>query len=449
MLNKSNLYAIILFLCGVVYIFITPPFQVPDAQTHFYRAYQVSAGEFVSEKRGNRTGGEIPASLLELQSVFSHLKFKPNNKTSSSEIFNAFDIQHTSKNKFVGFENTAAFSPIPYLPAALGITISKSLSSSLLIAYYLSCLCTLIISLIAIRLAMGILPHHGILIFTFSLLPMFMFQLASISSDSLSNSISILFISQIFSVISRENKVHKLFLLKILITGILLALCKQTYSILFILTALVTPRYFNNWARYLNYQIIFCTSILVFLISWQYIFNEIYSPLSWVKGANAKLQLLHIISNPSYFVQIVSADLSHNYQNYILQMGGARLGWLDTHLPHFIIWLNLGILCIIAYTTNALEKLTAWQYLIILMTIIFGILMIELALYLHAQPVGSSRIVGVHGRYFLHLAFVFLLMLSSLPKPFKINTTLQLCLILSSSISYLVSLPAILTRYYL
>ena len=449
MLSKLNIYTIVLFLCGVVYIFITPPFQVPDSQTHFYRAYQISAGEFISEKRGSRTGGEIPASLVELQSVFSHLRFKPNNKTSSTQIINAFDIQHASKKKFVGFENTAVFSPIPYLPAALGIVISKLLSNSLLISYYFSCLFTLIASLIAIRLAMGILPQYSILIFTFSLLPMFMFQLASISSDSLSNSISILFISQIFSVISGKNKVHKLFLLQVLISGTLLALCKQTYSILFILTAVITPRYFNNWTQYLKYQIIFCTSILLVLISWQYIISDIYSPLAWVKGANAKLQLQHIINNPSIFAHIVRADLVQNYQNYILLMGGARLGWLDTHLPHFIIWINLGILCIIAYTLSALQRLTVWQYLTILMTIIFGILMIELALYLHAQPVGSSRIVGVHGRYFLHLAFVFLLMLSTLPKFLKINTTLQLCLVLCSSISYLVSLPAILTRYYL
>lgn len=42
---------------------MNPPFQVPDEQFHFYRAYQISESTLISTKNGYETGDYLPSSL--------------------------------------------------------------------------------------------------------------------------------------------------------------------------------------------------------------------------------------------------------------------------------------------------------------------------------------------------------------------------------------------------
>ncbi len=445
---KSNTLIGILFLFGIIYIVITPPFQVPDAPAHFFRAHQISQGELISEKRGERTGGEIPSSLFELRDLFAGISYYPDNIASVSGNIAAFKIKLDTDNKeFVGFENSAVFSPVPYVPAVAGIIVSKLVTDSALVSYYAAAILTLIAGLLILKLAMELLPQYRLLIFAFCLTPIFIFELASFSSDSLSNSFSILFICQIFAVVSRERQIDKSFLAQLLITGVCLALCKQTYSVLFTLTALITPQYFKNWFGYFKYQTIFCITMLLAILGWQLVVSNTYSPLPWIRGVDAALQLQNVLEHPIGFLHVVWADLMRHYQNYILMMGGAVLGWVDTLLPFSIIWMHLGVLIVLFYISKTNIELTLWQFFMSLLTIIVGILIVELALYLHAQPVGSSRISGVHGRYFLHLGFLLLMIISALPKTFQ-SETFSKVLVLICFIPYLVSIPIIMARYY-
>ena len=55
---------------GLLVIFITPPFQVPDEINHFYRAWQLSEGQFLPVKNDARVGGFIPKSVDSLTVFF-------------------------------------------------------------------------------------------------------------------------------------------------------------------------------------------------------------------------------------------------------------------------------------------------------------------------------------------------------------------------------------------
>jgi len=447
-MSRSNIYIFLLFIFGIVYIVITPPFQVPDAPAHFFRAHQISQGDFISEKRDERTGGMLPSNLLTLRDLFAGISYYPENIASVSGNIAAFDIEIDADNKeFIGFENTAVFSPVPYIPAAIAIAASGLITDSALVTYYAAAISTMIISLLILKLAMELLPQYRLLIFAFCLTPIFIFELASFSSDSLSNSLSVLFICQIFLGVSRTKDINTSYLIQLLVTGVLLALCKQTYSVLFMLTALITPQYFKNAFGYFKYQTIYCGTLLIAILSWQLVVSNIYSPLPWVRGADAALQLQNVFEHPIGFFQVIWADLIRNHYNYLLQMGGAVLGWVDTLLPFTLIWIHMVTLMFLAYILNVNLKFSPWQYMMALLTIVVGVIVVELALYLHAQPFGASRIEGIHGRYFLHLAFLLLMIISALPK-FVQSTILERGCIAICITPYFVSIPIMITRYY-
>src|SRR5258708_11158705 len=66
--------ALVCFLLGlsaaVSMIVLTPPFQVPDEQVHFHRAYQLSELQPRGIVRDGAAGGVLPSSLIELSEPF-------------------------------------------------------------------------------------------------------------------------------------------------------------------------------------------------------------------------------------------------------------------------------------------------------------------------------------------------------------------------------------------
>ena len=63
-----------ILLFGLLFALLIPPFQSPDEPNHFYRAWQVSEGHFFPEKKGDRLGGMLPASLMQVYDSFHFLK---------------------------------------------------------------------------------------------------------------------------------------------------------------------------------------------------------------------------------------------------------------------------------------------------------------------------------------------------------------------------------------
>src|SRR5262245_40105858 len=112
---------------GGLLLAITPPLQVPDEEAHFYRAFQVSDGGLIAEKRDARSGGWIPESLVVVTDRFIGLAHSQQ-RTTVAAIVDAFSIPlDPSLRQFVGFENTSPQTPLSYLPQSLGMRLGRAL----------------------------------------------------------------------------------------------------------------------------------------------------------------------------------------------------------------------------------------------------------------------------------------------------------------------------------
>ena len=59
---------------GLLFVFIVPPFQVPDEFDHFFKAYLVSKGNFVTPVRENgSTYVKIPKALQDFSDAHEYL----------------------------------------------------------------------------------------------------------------------------------------------------------------------------------------------------------------------------------------------------------------------------------------------------------------------------------------------------------------------------------------
>ena len=193
---------------GGLLLAITPPFQVPDEQMHFYRAFQVSDGGFVAEKRDGRSGGWIPESLVAVTAPFMGLRFHPETKTTVGAILAAFSVPlDRSMRQFVGFENTTVQTPISYLPQSLGISLGKALGLGPLALLYLGRGANLIASLLVTLLAIRAAPVFKWVFVLIALMPMAVFEMASVSADAFTNAVSLLFTALILRLALTESAV--------------------------------------------------------------------------------------------------------------------------------------------------------------------------------------------------------------------------------------------------
>ncbi len=49
-MKSEHVFLILGLLFGLAFVFVTPPFQVPDEYNHFFRAYEISQGKLLSQK---------------------------------------------------------------------------------------------------------------------------------------------------------------------------------------------------------------------------------------------------------------------------------------------------------------------------------------------------------------------------------------------------------------
>src|ERR1035441_9256429 len=60
-LRPHSVFLLLAVLFGLAVLVANPPYQAPDENDHYWRAYQLSEGGVVGRKQGNNAGGDLPA----------------------------------------------------------------------------------------------------------------------------------------------------------------------------------------------------------------------------------------------------------------------------------------------------------------------------------------------------------------------------------------------------
>ncbi len=235
-------YLVIALIFGPVFLIITPPFQTPDEPVHFYRSFEIS------ELNIFKYQDEVPQSLVEVAAIQERMKFKSWEKTSREEILSLAKIMlDPGKRANVG---TLAYT-LPYIPQALGIAIGKIFSLPPLWLLYMGRLFNLLFSCALIFIAIQLTPIHKWLFFLLAVMPMTISQVASVSYDALTISLSFLLIALIFNfAFNSEKVIHKKDIVFLFIASVLLALSKPPYFIIAFSFLIIPVLKFGNRKKY-------------------------------------------------------------------------------------------------------------------------------------------------------------------------------------------------------
>lgn len=401
--NVQLFCLLVVLICATPLLFITPPFQVPDEQQHFFRAYQISEGSLYAVVRDGAAGATLPSSLIETTNKFLGSRSLHGERTVSK--FSVFSLKENlgkdlrpDDREFIAFTGAAFYSPIPYIPQALAMFVGRKLGFGPLDLMYFARIANLLVALMLISVATRLTPYNKSAFMLVSLLPMSLTLFSSISADSLVIGTAFLFLALSFQAFEKKYWSTKSYVAA-LICAIVFCSIKIVYAPLILISA---PAFFQskNIKKNLLCQIIlFLVPVLVTYLWLRSVSDLIVPPKV---DTNIAEQLQFVKHQPWMFVKAMIHGIISSSFYFFMIIG--ILGWLSVKLysiSYFIPVLALSAALFSRSTINVRRDSLILGWWLILSA--SCITLIFLALYLYWNPVGAYAVDGVQGRYFTPL----------------------------------------------
>ena len=459
----ANLFLLLALVFGVLFLFLEPPFVVPDENAHMMNIYRISHGSLFFNVEEGRMGSVVSAEEHDFLSVYGG-KY---NGAENPERYNLQTMRELSarpvSTETLFAENTFAdINPFSYLVATLGVLLARLFSGGALNAYgalLAAKFANLIFYAFIIRLAILRTGAFRNTIFLLSLMPMAIFEGASASYDSILIASAFLLFAETTRILRREQPIDRTNVAIVCVAVAFLVSAKLAYAPLVLILLAIPPRKFGGWKRYFLCFGAVALIGLVFCI-FPMVLTKILSRDVVKTLTDAQVeQQAYVSAHPGAFPNAVFHSIGH-FGGYWLESFFGILGWLDTYFPKLFVNLffvfstftALADLCDVPRTGAAVRVLSPLGVLIFLVGSFY-------TMYLQWNPVlvgavGGDLIYGCQGRYFIPVApFVLIPFANPLLRRIKLGGMLKAIrasLVSIVAVCYLVLTAALLlVRYWI
>jgi len=393
---KKSASVILIAVFGIAYLVVMPMMQIPDDTGHYLRSYEISQGRFVTEREEGLGVSYLPGNLYPEEVVprvvgdENHVRYKDFKGIS-------YTLDKDTPVRYVN-STQAMYSPVNYLPQAIGCFIADIFTDNTLIIYYSARILNFIVCLLLLAISIKIVPSGKRLFLVVAGMPMFLQQMTSLSTDSVTNSVVILLVSLVMNICRKEGKCSKGECAALIALDFTLALCKMVYLPICFLVLLIPNKKLPG-----HKKAIICSGSVALNLSW--LFYSLGYLTEFRAGVDSKAQLMFVLTNIPAYVGIFFRTVFIKAIDWAGTMVGAKLGTLSimTNLiliSAYIIMLGLEIL----FRTEEEKTILSRGQKVLLCILFFGIWALTLScLYLQWTPVGNEVIEGFQGRYLIPL----------------------------------------------
>jgi uncharacterized membrane protein len=407
--GSIRFFVVTALLFGLIFLVVTPPFQGADEPVHFLRAYQISEGNFVIDKHGAQAGGELPRSLddtIKLLSTHPHIEFKADKKYNIYKTSKAFSYKlnpNVKKQQF--FSATSVYTPISYTPSSTAILIGRLLDLSPVLLLYMGRLADLIAWVVLVSIAIYLIPRKKWAMVFIGLLPMTLFQAATLNSDVMSVGLAAVFIATVLRFRqTQKNYLDFKRIIALLALAIVMVLSKQVMFVLLPLILLIPSANFRLKWCYL-YKTVIILVPFILMAGWMYLIRGVNVTESFINHQNPGEQITFVSHNPHSFINILWNTYFFNWGDSVTRSFVGTFGWSDAPLSESIVtvgYIALFLLLVANYD-NYKAWLTKYQKLFVFLVGVGYWLLVSAALYIYYSPVAFKIIFGLQGRYFIPL----------------------------------------------
>ena len=419
--NPLKFFLLASIVFGVVFVAINPPFYGLDERAHYMRAYEVAQGKFAPTEVGpnHRPGAYLPTNLVQFVYTttgnLSHIVNNPSpnvldkhygNWSSYKPYFHqTFSAQ--KEDNFVSddqLSGTYAYNPIGYVVLGAGVKAGQLLKLPIAYNVYLTRLAGLASFIVVAAFAIKIIPRYKWTLAIVALLPVTLYQAATISVDGLILAATFLLFALFFRL--REEKGNAKLKTAALITLTFLALTKLPYILFDLPLLFIRKDMFTDSKKAYLWKGAWVLVPLAAAGIWQLINKHVLQEvLNTYTTADPQAQTAYILHHPVTFVAVMLKTFYAYTDLFFGQMTG-KIGNESIGLPLVIIalfsFVAMFIVVMLARressTTDRLNRIEQAAIGLTALGIVVGI---ALSLYLIYCATGATSIYGIQGRYFI------------------------------------------------
>jgi hypothetical protein len=341
--------------------------------------------------------------------------------------------------------NTMGYPPTVYLPSAIGFKLASLFYVPIGFSVWIAKLfqASMYVGFIYISLRFARAASFKWIIFVVALLPTSLYTAATINGDAYTNSVTLLFLSIVFTFMLNKKgiKIDRRHLILFLISTILISFTKTVYLIFLPLIFFVPGTIFlSQQKKALFFKILLLfVCLLIGLCIYKIGLTASYNPFSTIpaySNASPSKQVQYMKKRPIYTIATFAEDSINNFGNRVSSMtnGFGELIALKSQIDTSFFATFFAVLAIIAASSSS-EKMKIKSKILVVGAILSLLYCgIILAMWL-GNTVGTTSIQGVQGRYFIPIIFPLAVLLPKI-KYFKPNLEKLIVVLILLTISF-------------
>ncbi len=391
--NAHWMCAALMLVFGVAYVLVTPPGAVADEEAHLAKIIRVS--------EGFPFGGSGLARLPDTREMYGPFWGYAENKAAfSSEQLNAqlgkkLACAATSSNLPRGANSYFLHQ---YLLPSLAFRASCASGASFGVFLYSARLLNLLLSIALVFFALRHAVRGKWALFAVALLPMSLFQMGSLSADSLAIGLSIAWLGLISGIAGYKVHLGR-GLLVLWVLSLAIALLKPGAAWILVCLVFCKPAFDKAGYSFGAAMLKFVALPWVIHAAWTLLATQSAGAFP---GVDAVANAHSLRSDPLVFVHAWSNTfLSDRVWSQARMLIGV-LGWLDVRLsPWAYSAGGMALLATLWSNEDAAPRLPRWVSPLALAFAVGSIVMIALPLFIYWSPLDLGFIQGLQGRYFI------------------------------------------------
>lgn len=386
------LYLAMSMAAGVLYAVVTPPGAVTDEYAHVTKAVKVASGVLVGS-----TGDRPFPNIFEMYGRFDGY-LDPSVKFSATQLLTQVRAPVPCEPSTAALPHGAdAYPPHLYLVPAAAYALSCSLDQDVGFFLLLSRLGNLILASLLIALGIWATRRARWVLFACALLPMTVYQVASVSADSLTLALSFAWIGVVCGIAEGRIAVTRAgWLLAPLAAALAISKPGSAWVLAAILFA--RPAYLAQVGRFLPTVLKYLVLPFLVHVVWVLYASGSAAPLD---GVDPSENLARLLRQPWSVAGLYFETFTGAHGAWLMRSAIGALGWLDVGLHPSSYYLAGACLVASLFMGSPVRHPPAAVTIMAMILAAGAVVILSLPLFIYWTLPDSPIILGLQGRYYL------------------------------------------------
>lgn len=423
------IFVAFVLIIGIMYMFLLPPYSVPDEASHFVSAYAQS-----SQLLGKEALDEEGLIIVADEKLWGSDDMHPNVGSYDKYFRGVLGIGKEPKNANISTRTPISMDIACYFPQVAGISVARILNFNSEQLLYCGRLFSLLWYVFVMYWAIRKIPFGKMALFAIGSFPMTMQMVISYNYDSVLFGVCFLVVAYLMELIFKDRKVGWKDVLFLTVSACIIAKIKFIYLPIMGLALFIPKEKFGSMKRKIvDAVFVLGVSGVTVLVQKISVVQKLAAPhVTNALEETEAISIGYMIEHPVAIVNLFFRTFEHELTNYLTGMVASPLGYLELWVPTLVAFAFIGILLVSIWSEPQDRRDITLKIRIV--SFVFAAIVAAMAftaIICDCTPLNSQRIVGFQGRYLLPALPLAIILLKNKKAVISENVDKYLILFLS------------------